>query len=326
MSPNPIRNPSSSGAGKFSTRFLFYTDPHLTCIAPRHRVDDYGAAIIAKLNEVYKLAEIEGCEFVVSGGDLFNHHRIFSYELINDLMDIMCQSNLKTYMVIGQHDIHAYNPDTFKSSTLAFVSRHCDQIKVLWEPTVAGGVTLHASHVWQDVNESLKPSLLDKTKVNILVAHHLLSDQRKVFETVPTAFFGDGPYDMVLSGDLHAGFEPHEVKGKWFCNPGALARRAIDEMGRVPRVAVIEVAKGAVPVIDLRTLKAMKPGSEVFGQDIIEVLSQNRAGFDSTRFVENIEAFETESVDIHELVQKVGAAKGIRKPVLDYLQSKRVTG
>jgi DNA repair exonuclease SbcCD nuclease subunit len=309
-----------------STRLLFYTDPHLTCIAPQHRVDDYGASIIAKLRESYGLAVAEGCEFVVMGGDLFNHHRIFSYELINDLMDIMCGSNLKTYMVIGQHDVYGYNPDTFKSSTLAFVARHCGQLQVLWEPVTVGEVVLHSSHVWDDVQNALKPKSLDKSKVNILVAHHLISDQRKIFDTVPTTFFGDGPYDVVLSGDLHTGFEPHEVKGKWFCNPGALARRAIDEADRVPRVAVIEVGKGSIPVFDLRTLDSVKPGAEVFGQNIIEVLSQNRAGFDPTKFVENIEAFETESVDIYELVQKVGTAKGIRQPVLDYLRSKQTVG
>ena len=306
-----------------STRLFFYTDPHLTCIPPKHRADNYAEAVIAKLAEAYEVAVSEGCEFVVMGGDLFNHHRIFSYELINSLMDIMCLSDLKTYMVIGQHDIHGYNPDTFGSSTLAFVERHCSQLQVLWEPTEVGEVVLYPSHVWQNIELALKPASLDDSKVNILVAHHLLNDKRLAFEVVPTSMFGDGPYDVVLSGDLHMGFESHEIKGRWFCNPGALARRAIDEVGRIPKVAVIEVEKGRIPIIDQRPLNSTKPGSEVFNQDVMEILQKSMDDFDPTKFVDNIEAFEAESVDIHELVQKVGLSKNIPRPVLDYLQGKR---
>jgi DNA repair exonuclease SbcCD nuclease subunit len=310
-----------------STRFLFFTDPHLTCVAPSHRrTDDYAAAILAKIQEAYRLAEAEGCSFVVCGGDLFNNHRIFSYELINDLMDIMCPSALKTYLVVGQHDIHAYNPDTFKSSTLAFVAKHCGQLQVLWEPASVGEVTLYASHVWEDVRSALSPTLLDKRKVNILVAHHLLSDRDRVFTTTPTTLFGDGPYDLVLSGDLHCGFLPHEVKGKWFCNPGALARRAIDEMNRVPMVAIIEVEKDGIPVIDQRVLQSMKPGKDVFDQTIIDELRKSQTDFNPSAFVENIEAFEAESVDIHELIEKVGEVKKIPQSVLDYLRTKKTAG
>jgi len=35
--------------------------------------------------------------------------------------------------------------------------------------------------------------------------------------------------------------------------------------------------------------------------------------------------FEADAVDVHDLIQKVGAVKGVRKPVLDYLATKRPT-
>jgi DNA repair exonuclease SbcCD nuclease subunit len=305
------------------TKTLFYTDPHITCVAPRHRCDDYGQAILAKLHEAYALADSEGCDFITLGGDLFNHHRIFSYELINDLMDILCQTKLETYAVVGQHDIHAYNPETFKSSTLAFVSRHCPHLHILWEPTEVCGVVLHPSHVWDPVENALKPKVLDPAKLNVLVAHHLIHNQKKAFETVPTTFFADGPYDVVLSGDWHGGFEPHEHKGKWFCNPGSLARRAIDEIDRLPQVAILELEKGSIPIIDQRILKAARPGKEVFGQEVMEIIKKGQEEFDPSVFIENIEEFEAESVDIHELVQKAGQAKGIRKEILEYLGTKR---
>jgi len=306
------------------TKLLFYTDPHVTRVNPRHRIDDYAASILAKIHEAYQLAESEKCDFIVMGGDLFNNHLIYSYELINDLTDIICHSPLTTYSVVGQHDIHAYNPETFKSSTLAFVARHCSKLHILWEPTEASpGVWLHPSHVWDDVNDALTPAKIDTSAYNILVAHHLIHNRPKAFETVSTTLFKDAPYDLVLSGDWHGGFEPHEVNGRWFCNPGSLARRAIDEIDREPMVALIELEKGGFPVIEQKILRATKPGKDVFGQDVMDVMNKSREEFDPTKFVEDIEDFEAVSVDIFELVQKTGAAKGKRKEVLDYLASKK---
>jgi hypothetical protein len=194
----------------------------------------------------------------------------------------------------------------------------------MWQPIEAApGVWLHPSHVWDDVNKALNPTGINQSAVNILVAHHLIHNKPKAFETVPTTFFKDAPYDVVLSGDWHGGFEPHEVNGRWFCNPGALARRAIDEIDRTPMVAIIEVEKGMFPIIEQKILRATKPGKDVFGQDVMDVMNKAKEDFDPTKFVEDIEDFEAVAVDIHELVQKAGTAKGIRKEILDYLSSKK---
>lgn len=306
------------------TKFLFYTDPHATATAPRHRIDDYTKAIIEKLRESYQLAMAEGCSFIAMGGDLFNSHRIYSYDLLNDLMDVMCLSGLTTYAVVGQHDIHAYNPDTFKTSALAFISRHCASLKIIWKPEDVPGtdVTLYPSHVWDKI-EDAKKTTVDSSRVNILVAHHLLYAGKKMFDTIPTSELGGGPYDLVLSGDLHCGFETHEVGGTWFCNPGALVRRNIDEIDRQVQVAVVEVEKGSIPIVEMRSLKSVKPGKEVFGQDFIETVARPVQHADPTAFVTSIEEFDAKSVDVHELVQNVGKAQGISNEVLVYLASKK---
>lgn len=304
---------------------MFYTDPHATAISPRHRVDDYSQAIIAKLKEAYQLAESEGCAFIAMGGDLLNNHRIFSYELLNDIMDVLCASRLTTFGVVGQHDIHAYNPDTFKTSTLAFIARHCASLQIVWKATDVPGtdVTLHPSHVWDKVEDAMKVAV-DRSRINILLAHHLLYNQKKMFETVPTSTLGGGTYDLVLSGDLHCGFDTHEVGGTWFVNPGSLVRRNIDEIDRQVQIAIIEVEKGRIPIVEMRSLKSVKPGKEVFGQDFIETVAKPTQHADPTAFVTSIEEFDAKSVDVHELVQKVGQAQGVRKEVLAYLASKKV--
>jgi DNA repair exonuclease SbcCD nuclease subunit len=308
-------------------KFIFYTDVQLSGQTPRHRVDDYQQALIAKLEEIYRVAKSERVDFLVCGGDLFNSHRIFSFHrVLSPIMDIMCDSGLNTYLVIGQHDILGYNATTYKSSTLAFVVDRCENLEVIWDPVRVGDIALHSSHVWEDPKEAANKHL-DASAFNVLVAHHLLTNKQTVFDTVNTGEFaqwmrdGGAEYDMVLSGDLHDGYDTHEHDGMWFCNPGSVARQAISDIKRMPRYAVIEAESNNIPIIDVRDIKCAQSGDDVFGETAAEVM-RSTGNFDPTAFVKEVEDFEVESADIHELVQKVGLAKNIPKPVLDYIASK----
>jgi DNA repair exonuclease SbcCD nuclease subunit len=307
-------------------KFVFYTDTQLSGQTPRHRVDDYQKALIDKMAEIYQAAIDEKADFLICGGDIFNSHRIFSYELLGPIMDIMEDSGLDTYITIGQHDILGYNRNTYKSSTLAFVvSRRC-RLHIIWDPITIGDCQLIASHVWEDPKEAATYDL-DDSKYKILVAHHLLTNKKTMFDTVNTGDFakwmreGGAEYNMVLSGDLHDGYNLHEVDGMWFCNPGSIARQAISDIKRMPRYAMIEATPNEIPLVDIRDVKCAKRGEEVFGESATEVMREREA-FDPTAFINEIEEFEVESADVHELIQKLGLARGTRKEVLAYLATK----
>jgi DNA repair exonuclease SbcCD nuclease subunit len=309
-------------------RFTFYTDLHLSGQTPAHRVDNYQQALVDKLGEVYTVAKANGSDFVVFGGDLFHSHRIFSYELLSPVMDILCDSKIDTYLVIGQHDILGYNPETYRSSTLSFIINRCPALKVLWEPITVGCVHLCPSHVWQPLAEAANYEL-EKGKVNVLVAHHLITNKKTMFESLSSDDFvktikaAGKNFDVVVSGDLHDGYQTHLVEDTWFCNPGSIARRATSDMNRPPKFAVVDVEPGTIPVITEQKVKCAKDGVVVFGESIAETM-RTEFEFDPSAFVKGIEEFESESSEVHELVQKVGKSKGIRAEVLDYLASKSV--
>ena len=234
-------------------KFVFYTDVQLSGQTPRHREDDYQGALISKLEEIYQTAINEHADFLICGGDLFNSHRIFSYELLSPVMNIMCDSGLDTHLIIGQHDILGYNPTTYKSSTLAFVVERCENLRIVWgEAPADDDAVLWSSHVWEEPKDAAN-NKLDPSKFNILIAHHLLTNKKTMFDTVNTSDFakwmrdGGADYDMVLSGDLHDGYDVHEDDGMWFCNPGSVARQAISDIKRIPRYAVIEAEPGEIP-------------------------------------------------------------------------------
>jgi DNA repair protein SbcD/Mre11 len=307
-------------------RIYFYTDTQLSGQTPRHRVDNYQKSLLDKIEEVYTAAKKGKADFLICGGDFFNSHRIFSYELLNRTMDILCDSGLDTYMVIGQHDLLGYNPTTYKSSTLAFVVERCPSLRVVWEPVDLGDVTISASHVWDEVMDAGKTPVKDGA-FNILIAHHLLTSKKAMFDVVNTTEFATkcqldgGNYDLVLSGDLHEGYPVHEVNGMWFCNPGSLARQAINDRERTPQYAVIEAEPNQIPIIDVVPIKCALPGSDVFGESAVELM-RTGTKFDPTAFVEEIGDFEAESSNVHDLVQKIGKSKGIRTEVLAYLATK----
>ena len=287
-------------------------------------MDDFQGSILRKIEEVYEVSRNEGCEFVVCGGDIFNSHRIFSYELLGSAMDLICDSGLDTYTVVGQHDLIGYNRETFKSSTLAFVVDRCPSLRVIWEPTTVGCVRLAASHVWEDPKD-VGSHEMDRDFVNVLVAHHLLTDKDTVFDIVNTSDFvgwmkDEERYDIVLSGDLHCGYSVHEVDGVWFCNPGSLTRQSTNDRMRSPKFAIIDVEAGGIPIIDERELECAQKGDVVFGESAAEIMRSDLK-LNPSVFIREVEEFEAESVDIQELIQKVGKVRGIRQEVLNYLAS-----
>jgi exonuclease SbcD len=306
------------------TRFSFFTDAHLSGKSPRHRIDDYPQAILRKMAECYQTAKDEDCSFMLFAGDFFNTHRIFSYEVIGDAMDIVEGYGIPTYMCLGEHDLYGHSPATYPTSTLAFFVRRCPSVEVVTKPIEVEGVTLWAKHEFDPVpvinGEGLS---VDAEKLNVLICHELITGGKAPFDVVHTSTLADSPFDLVVSGDLHDGYPTHEVNGTWFCNPGALSRQKTNDSHRHPQMAIIEVEKGLDPVIDIRKLKCAQPGEEVFGESITEVVKGAVEEFDGDGFTEEMLQFEADSVDVHELIQNVGKAKGVRDAVLDYLATKK---
>lgn len=302
-------------------RFMFFADSHLSGENPRHRVDDFPNAILNKLREAYSIADSEGCQFVAFGGDFFNNHRIFSYDVISDALDVLCGSPLVTYMAVGEHDLYGHSLDTYRSSTLAFFVKRCPNAVVLWEPLDFGELVLYGKHE-PDTMEKVMSVQTDPGKVNVLVCHELLTCNAMPYDIVDTAKLNPCPYDLVVSGDLHDGFDTHRVGNTWFCNPGSLARRTTADADRFPQIALITIEKGKRPDIELRRLSCAKPGSEVFGESIAEI-ARARDDAENTSFVRELMDFEAESTDVHELVQKAGALAGLKDVVLKYLATKR---
>jgi len=302
------------------SKFVFYTDIHFAGKPPRHRIDDFTEALLNKLRETYEVAEKNNCDFVLFGGDMFNSHKVFSFDMIGDIMDVIGKSKLKTYCIVGQHDINGYNPETIKSSSLSMLIRHCKNFKVIKDPLILGDFYIAASHVWDNVLEvaAIKPTV--EGKVKVLMSHSLLSDKMHAFEVIKTDKVGEN-YDLVLSGDLHTGFDTHTIGKTTFCNPGSMARRRIDEIDKVPKILLIEGKFGQPLDIQEIVLKSVKSGKDVFGRTAIEEI-RDKAKFNPESFSTVINKARETAIDTADFIKIEANNRGVRKEVVSYLINK----
>lgn len=304
-------------------KFLVYTDSHFAIKTPVHRVDEnYSATLLEKLKEIYQTAENNDCECVLFLGDFYNSHRIYSYDLINDIIEIIDSTELKTYSLVGQHDLAGYNMDTYSTSALCFTERHCKNLHTMWGPTKLGEkVICYPCHAYDDFNKALASPVLE-TDFNILAAHKLITMTKAVYETYVISDFCPCVYDLIIFGDLHTGLEVTKYEGNTIWSPGALARQAISEVKRKVRIGIVEV-EGKECEINEIFLKSAKPAEEVFQVRHIENIRKRTQLNDSDGFIERIQGIEMESVDIFDLLDKVAREKKVKKEVINLILSKK---
>lgn len=211
-----------------------------------------------------------------------------------------------------------------KHLLLVFFEKFVPKLKTIYDCLNIDDVNIYSSHVFDDLNISLEQKVNDNN-VNILLAHHLISKDGAIFEVHKTS---DLPctFDLVLSGDLHTGFDTHvtEKDGRktiW-SNPGSIARKEINSALRKPSVLIIDIEDK--DAIDVKTvnLSNVKAPEEVFKESILEVIKESpkMAG---EEFVENILDLNFETVEIFTLLRMAGEKENIDKEILDYIDTYR---
>lgn len=299
-------------------KFGFFTDAHVTENKPVHRVDDYLNTVPQKIERIYDFAKQNDFDFMTFGGDLCDRHQIFSYPIINRVISAI---SMPTYACIGEHDLYSHAPETYKGSALAFICNYCPNLKILWEPVhLENGISIYAKHEWEKMEDAAKTEV-DKSRFNVLLCHELLYNKKMPFGIIDTATL-DLPFDLVCSGDLHCGFQPHKVKNTWYCNPGSMVRKTTADIKRMPKFLMIEASKGFEPVIKEVIIAGSRPGPEVLQVGISETVRKLVSEIDIKGLAENIEQAtkdnQKEHNDIFVLLEGHARQIGIPESVMSY--------
>lgn len=226
-------------------KFAFITDTHVDNNYG-NRVDDAQASILSKISQCYKLAEKNGCQFMIHGGDVFNRVSINEKKnsIFNRLRKIIVSSKIPTYFILGQHDIN-YSFETYDKSSLKMLSESCDgKFELLKEEKNIKGCYFVPSQVYDDVQDVCA----NITHINspvVVIAHCLLYDTKSCFNTISVAetALKSENVNLVLSGDLHCGFKFQKHNKTYFYNPGSLLRKARDQKDRVPKLAIFTLSE-----------------------------------------------------------------------------------
>lgn len=299
-------------------KFGFMTDTHYDYRYECRR-DDTLATLLDKTRQCYKWFRSVGCDFVVHGGDVFDRHRIYNFDLLAKVRRTLKEGGLPTYYIMGQHDLSGYNADTLGASSLGFMDAVSDgALNLIGDEMELGGYCFVASHVDMDPVERIRGVGPHNAPV-VVVCHALLTDQREAFGTISIEHFKNPNVQMVLSGDLHDGVPFQEMHGIQFYNPGALARDARCE--RTPKVGAFQW-DGAKFVLE--EFRPDCPSCEdIFFWDEEEApssVSQESVEEKSQSFIDAFRQFHSESKDIYDLLEKIGRAKGIREEVLELIK------
>lgn len=292
-------------------KFLYLSDTHFRSDKPRHRIDDIYRSEFEELGEISNLVLEYDVDFIIHGGDMFHSNRP-SHELVRDLIGWARYTNIPIYVVPGNHDLFAYNPNSISSVGLGvlFESELFTQLdeKVFQDEKVYFKGVLPEVEPHND--KYVVPK--DDSWVKIVVSHNYISPTSLMFPYLPTQDVKTNA-NLFLLGHLH---EPSDVtvNGVRFINPGALSRWGIDEANRIPTVLLIEIENGKVDVQHI-PLACAKRAEEIF--DLTKVGMQKEKEDQLKSFMESLENTSFETNDIEQLVLAAGKNQGVEERILN---------
>lgn len=309
-------------------KILFLTDTHIRGTNPSSRKDNFADSLEEKFIELSSIIKEEGIDFVLHGGDLFDRPDL-SISTINRFVRILKSIEVPMYLISGNHDIYGHNPMTIGRTILSLLSI-MDLLTVIepGENYILEKDKLRVQLTGQpyvyDIDRSDKAlqyyspkTRLESIDYSIHMVHGLLMD-KPFIDGIPWTLIDDikeTKADITLSGHYHSGFKTIDVDGKFFINPGAMARvsNTKAEIIRKPKVVIIEIEKNRIDIKDV-FLKSAKSGSEVIDREKIEAsIFQNEKILE---FKEGIErAVNFEKLDINDVLLEVSNAENVDSSV-----------
>lgn len=256
-------------------KLLYITDTHLRGNNPRNRLDDFPAALKAKLLEIVELVNELEVDYLVHGGDVFDLPSP-ALSVVAGFTDILQEIHVPIYAVAGNHDLFAYNPATLERTMIGFLAR-LGLLKLLrpGEPVYLKNknVTLQLTgqHFHYEIDRRDVRADYCVEKRNCDVAVHVVHGMllRKVIYpgAAYTLVEHVAPHtqaDVTLSGHAHLGFRDVEYDGRLFINPGAIARLSalVQELDRQPRAVLLDFTGNKLAYRHI-VLKSARPGTEV---------------------------------------------------------------
>jgi exonuclease SbcD len=306
-------------------KILYFTDTHIRNTTPRNRVDDYPEAIYAKVCEVLLTAKEHGVNVILHGGDIFDRPDVPPW-LVREYALIFKESGIPIYIIAGNHDTYGQNTDTIEHTMLGLL----DGLEILHiikpgQKTFISdkGLTLQITgqHYFYNIDvENIEKSYVVNEKSADFAVHlvHGMLLHKPFFTGMAYTLIENitkTSADITFAGHYHSGFEPVKINGKFFINPGSIARinNSILELKRIPQCVIADIGQTGLD-IDFIKLKCAVPGDEVFDKHFMEVSALNERKV--AEFIQRLRICGKYNMfDINDIIEKTASLKGFDEAV-----------
>lgn len=308
-----------------SFKALIIGDLHWRHTNPIARLDNYQAALAAKLRECWQLAEEHNVDAILQTGDVFDSPSIV-YTTLADLIHVLRDAPAPIFTIPGNHDLFASSPESLYRTPLGFLF----QLNLL-----TNAARVHKT--WADLGVQLSGRGYDASTdlpdgrtyeaiisgiscISIHMTHGMLVDKPlpsrhtliKDIEHLENA-----PH-VLINGHYHLGTGIQRVGETLVINPGALCRNsaAIEELERPVQVALLTI-DGTEYDAELITLKSARPGREVLSREhLIKQAEAKQRRDDFGDLLASEEAVK--ALDVAEMMQSIAERQKVSVEVRDY--------
>ncbi len=225
-------------------KLLLLSDLHIRSTIPAGRIDNYLETQWKKLYFIFETAKEQKVDAILQAGDFFDKPDPPLW-LINQLLWLIKSSNIKIYVVCGQHDLYMRNQDISRTAfglldtlglindvgrTKPFEISDCYVFGCSFGDKIDGD--------W----EGLKVN-----KFNILIIHDMIGDKPLYpghdITNAGEFLRNNSDYKIILCGDYHYPFRIKSKDGRYIVNTGAMMRMSRDErdMYRIPHFWIVDM-------------------------------------------------------------------------------------
>ena len=301
-------------------KFGFFTDSHFST-KNESRLDNTLQVSIKKLKQALRWFKKNKCDFVICGGDLFDRHRELNFDLLYSVFETIKSQSLKIYYIMGNHDEQGYRWQTVDKSSAGFIEKISGgKLILIKDKLEIKGCNLIACHAGQDIEE-ITNSVEKSNKPNIVIAHCLLSNDMSI-GNISLNKITNTNIDLVLSGDLHDGYEYQKNDYGINCyNPGSLIRLSVSDKDRKPKVAMFDISDFMGERFVSITEKVLKHKSseEIFPEKNKKIEIEKDV-LESKDYITSFKEFKSKSKDIFEVLENIGIKENIDKDILEMIK------
>lgn len=250
-------------------------DLHSTGKTPRARLDSLPQALWLKRDEILQICRDHEAKFLLLPGDVFDYP-YQSYQTFIEVwrwMGALDDNGTEVLAVYGQHDLWHHSLETASNTALGALA-NVEVVKILGaDPYRKGNFHFYGASWEEEI-----PSIVDLTKVNILLIHKTISPKKPwgtakegVDYVSPEVLYDKDWFDFVVCGDWHGQFYWRSKADTHILNPGALARKTggYEDYDRHPSIVLWDTDENDVEEV---LLDSAKPSEEILTREQIEVL------------------------------------------------------